>query len=714
MQRNWSFDRDERRNSCLFKIKETLLLSRIEIKYGEKDSFMKKGFILLLLILVFMTACSSNSDGKADGNQSKNGKNSKLTTEVLHTYKHETAGNYSFWGIKTDSEAKAVVFSATEEIDRVSDYYTYVVGHNDKVFNCTELAKDKESELGCVDENLSPNGNYLLYNSFEDGIIFSIYDLKKEKTIYQVPDPDIFSEKIFGISDDLTVYLETSSPNGDDQLSLYDVKTKKYKHYGLEELLGEEMPSLDKVIPTDDGKQLLIDTVVALYIFNTETEEIKEIVKADSYQEKYDNNYIFIYDSRISPDGKYLYYNVRENTTTDPVYNEYFFHNLETGEVDVYGEFDYRYVHNFDKHGNLLLEGNENLYLYNLDSGKTRIIPEIETGVYAGAYTLSHNGKFLLYTDKESNEDDTYTQYLYRVSLGDINSYETAKLKAKKERKKDEPGQDKIALYDASLNEASALLKLWENSTSVMYPTEFPETVRYITNHHSGNPSDERYTQTIYLETDSYKREKIEFSALKRTEGFCPLSDELELIETIDRKEYYFYAYGNSDVEAAVATENFCYLFDAEDYTKDEMMSIAKSLKPIESVFHDIPVDELKFPTKLPIKNPKTNDPRVISYRDGEGIDYLIEYRGDRDNDIKMGFEIRNSEPDIYMSENLGSVVEIEGWKEAYYSEEYMELHLYDGKNYYVIELEITNDMLDAYGSDHVKETFIEIGKSIK
>src|SRR5699024_5804843 len=121
------------------------------------------------------------------------------------------------------------------------------------------------------------------------------------------------------------------------------------------------------------------------------------------------------YNAKISPDGKYLYYSIGENNS-EPVYSEYFFHNVESGEIDVYGEFDYS-VYNFDIHGNLLLGDNDNLYLYNLDRKETLMIPEIEKGTYAGYFTMSHNGQFLIYTDKEKEEDATYTQYLYRVSL---------------------------------------------------------------------------------------------------------------------------------------------------------------------------------------------------------------------------------------------------------------------------------------------------------
>lgn len=675
-----------------------------------------------LLILVFIVACSNNSDETGEKAQPENEDNqnqvsdeSALTTEVLYTYEHEDSGDYSIQGIKTDSEGTAVVFTGNEDIDRKSDYYTYVVNRNNEVIEGLELANDEDQERRCVDLSLSPNGDYLVYDCHDDGIEFSIYDMEKEEIIHQVSETDVYVQDVLGVSDDLTVYLETSSEDSETELTLYDVESETYNHYVLEELLEVEYPSLNKITPTDDGKQILIDIIEALYLFDPETEKVNEIVNVESYQEEYDNDGIFVYNPKFSPDGKYLHYNISENSS-DPVYSEYFFHNLESGEIDVYGEFDYS-VRNFDMHGNLLLADNDNLYLYNLDSKEMRMIPEIEVGVYSSYFTLSHNGQFLIYTDKEREEDDTYTQYLYRVSLGEINSYEIVDLKAEKEKGKEreEVGQDEIVLKETSFDEDDIFLDLWDSSTDVMFPTEFPDKVLHKTNHYSGSHDGNRYSQTIFLDTTSFKKEEIGFTATTGRDGdACPLFGDLEVVDTIDGIDYYFYDYKNADVEAGVSIDDICYYIDAEDYTEDEMMLIAQSLEPIDSSFHKISVEQLKFPTKFPIGNPEPKSPRVISYEDGDIVDYLIDYRGENDKDIKMDLEIRNSEPNLYMNEKYGSVVDVDGWDEAYFTEEYMQLHLYDGTYYYIVELEISKDMLEAFGSDHVEEVFLEIGESIE
>src|SRR5690625_6083374 len=79
----------------------------------------------------------------------------------------------------------------------------------------------------------------------------------------------------------------------------------------------------------------------------------------------------------MSPDAKYVYYKFSENDSA-PVYGQFFFHNLDTDEVTAFGELDYQYVRGFDVNGNVLLEGDDELTLYNIESEETRIIPEVE------------------------------------------------------------------------------------------------------------------------------------------------------------------------------------------------------------------------------------------------------------------------------------------------------------------------------------------------
>ena len=161
-----------------------------------------------------------------------------------------------------------------------------------------------------------------------------------------------------------------------------------------------------------------------------------------------------------------------------------------------------------------------------------------------------------------------------------------------------------------------------------------------------------------------------------------------------------------------------CYSLGAEEYTEDEMLEMAQSLESIAEPVHNISLEALKFPTKFPSEKPKPTSPRVISYSDGEKVDFLIDYRSDRDDrkdsDIHMKFEIRTHEPSLFGNGDGEHAVDVDGFDETYFFEDHMKLIMYDSTHYYVIKLEIDNDMLQAFGSDHVEDIFVEIGNSIK
>lgn len=682
---------------------------------------MKKSFTLLFVLLLFLAACSSNSDhNNANNNNDQttvNGENNEpepLETEVLFSYDHDKSGDYEIQSILIDTDGKAMTFTGKEDIDRKTEYFTYVVDQNDHVFEGLELAEDENQDRRCTDMYVSPNGDYLVYDCHDDGIAFSVYDMNEEETIHQMEEPDSYIMDIYGISNDKVVYYEVENDDYETELVLYDAEADAGTHYVLKDLFDtEEEPSFDRIIQSDDGQYLLINAFTELYLFDTEAKSAKEIVNVDPYVEEHDAD-IFIYNAKMSPDATYVYYEISENEM-DPVYKEHFFHNLDNDEVTAFSELDYASVRGFDVDGNVLLEGDDQLHLYNVNSEETRIIPDVEVRTYTRYFTLSHSGEYLIYTDKDSNDDDTYTQNLKRVSLGDISTYETTDLKAQEEKVEADIGADVIVLTGETFNEEEQLMELWESSIDAMFPTVFPHDVKRKTNQYSGNPDDRRYTQTIYLESD----DEISFTAQAKTDrDYCVGFDDLDLVDTIDGDDYYFYDYRNKDVEAAVSIDDMCYSFDAEEYTEDEMLEMAQSLEPIDEPVHDISLEDLKFPTKFPSERPGQTSPRVISYSDGEKVDFLMDYRSDRDDrkdsDIHMKFEIRTHEPNLFKNGNAERAVDVDGFDETYFFEDHMKLIMYDFTHYYVIKLEIDNDMLQAFGSDHIKDTFVEIGNSIK
>ena len=680
---------------------------------------MHKKFILLF-VLVFLVACSS--EGNEDtGGEKANDTNVEtealtLSSEILFSYDHEDAGDYYLMSIQTDTDGEGIIFTEVEEIDRVTDYYTYFINHNDEVIEGISLADDLDQERRCTNMFLSPNGQYLVYDCHDDGIEFSIYDLEQEEIIHQIPDFEIYVQDIVGISNDLTVYLQSTNDDGDEQFTLYDVDNETSEHYIFDDIFDLEYPSFNTITPTDDGQKIFFDAITALFILNLDTGTVDEIANVEPLWETFDDDLIFIYNATISPDGKYAYYNISANSN-DTDYSEYVFHNLATGEIDSYAEFDYQSVRNFDLNGNLLIAADDQLLLYNFETKETRIVPDIVLDRHSGYMTLAHNGEFVVYTGKVKN-DDTYTQHLYRVALGDTSSYETGRLsvKAEVDREPIEPIEDdQISLHDASLNEVEVLNALWQDSTQVMYPTEFPEALRYINNSFNGEPADRDFTQFIYFDTDSIisRRDELTFNAvIVEDDDHCRALSDLEVVKTIDGVDYYFYDYRNADVEAGVRIDNVCYIIEAEDYTEEEMLSMMESLEPIDTVFYDLPSDQFKFPTKFPIANPEVRYPRLRSNRDGESFSYSISYLGTEEKDVQMIVDRQHNEPNLYMSENHGFAVNVDSWDEAYFSEFNLELILFDGSDYYTIDLDIPDNAVEALGIDELTELYIEIGAS--
>lgn len=679
--------------------------------------------LIFLFILIFLVACASEGTEDAGGEQTNDTTDETealtLSSEILFSYDHEDAGDYYLMSIQTDTDGKGIVFTEVEEIDRVTDYYTYFVNHDDEVIEGISLADDPDQERRCTNMFLSPNGQYLVYDCHDDGIEFSIYDLEQEEIIHQIPDFEIYVQDIVGISNDLMVYLQSTNDDGDEQFTLYDVDNEASEHYIFDDIFDLEYPSFNTITPTNDGQKVFFDAITALFILNLDTGVVDEIANVEPLWETFDDDLIFIYNSMISPDGKYAYYNISDNSS-DTDYSEYVFHNLETGEIDSYAEFDYQTVRNFDLHGNLLIAADDQLYLYNFETKETRVVPDIALDRHSGYMTLAHNGQFIFYTGKVKNDDDTYTQHLYRVTLGDTDTFETTSLpvKASVEREPIEPIEDdQISLHDASLNEVEILNSLWEDSTQVMYPTKFPEDLSYINNSFSGEPSDRDFTQFIYFDTGkvSSNRNDLNFSAsIVENDDKCIALSDLEVVKTIDGVDYYFYDYRNADVEAGVRIDNVCYIIKAEDYTEEEMLSMIESLEPIDTVFYDLPSDQFKFPTKFPIANPEARYPTLRSNQNGDSYSYSISYYGDEENDIKMVVDRRNNEPKLYMSEKHGFAVDVAGWDEAYFSEFSMELILFDGTDYYSIDLAISDDIVEALGIDELSKLYTEIGASFK
>src|SRR5699024_10642389 len=111
---------------------------------------MKKKLFLLLALLFFLVACSSNSNNDNNTNNTENNENQtaeneendapeSLESEVLFSYDHENSGDYDIQSIGTDANGTAITFTGKEDIDRKTDYYTYFIDQNDNVIEGWQL-----------------------------------------------------------------------------------------------------------------------------------------------------------------------------------------------------------------------------------------------------------------------------------------------------------------------------------------------------------------------------------------------------------------------------------------------------------------------------------------------------------------------------------------------------------------------------------------------
>lgn len=373
-----------------------------------------------------------------------------------------------------------------------------------------------------------------------------------------------------------------------------------------------------------------------------------------------------------------------------------------------------------DKNGNALIKDDEHFYLYHIPSEITYIIPEVETGVYTKDYALSQDGNTLVYTDRDLvMEGDKYaTQYLYRLRLGDYTNFETAELHADADAAEKEASDMKeISLHENNLDEIDEFNSLWESSKDQLFPTKFPGELEYTT-HHFTQTSDGStdYSMSYYIYFNDLSEDKINYSINPTMrDGTCLFFDDLEVAETVDGIDYLYYEFDNSDREAAVSMDDICYHFETDDdFTKDELLNMAKSLEPIDEVFHEIPLDEIKLLKKLPIQSPDQPYQSIISYHDGESVDFIVEYSGNQDDDIRTEFEIRNSAPNFFEEREENINLDIDGFEEAYYLTDYHRSIFYDGNYYYVIELDIKDKDAEALGHDYLEELFIEMAESLE
>ncbi|MCH1627699.1 hypothetical protein [Fredinandcohnia quinoae] len=653
-----------------------------------------------MLFSFILVACSTDTTTKSE-NQ-KEGKK-KGEPEVLFSYEHGEDVDYSIFGISTTFDGSKVLFSSKEVIKRNDEFSSYLVDGNKKAVDIRKLSPLGDKETSCGPEHLSPNGKFLVFNCVEDDNFFTIYDLVEKKILHEEPTGDHYTSKIIGITNDGEVIFNTIDG---DTLSIYNYKDSTIKEYPL----TNNEDKYEKIVQTFDGKKILINGFYSLYMLDRTTEEMQEIINLESYHERLNRDDIFIYNPQLSPNGKYVYFKISQNVTQDPVYESHFFGDLEEGTLQSYVNFEYKEVGNIDEKGNILLTDGSELYLYNIEKEENHLIPDFKIGGFKKGFTLSGDGKSLFYTDREESKENKEIDFLYKLPLKKIEDYKVVDFKAEKEKEEEGETSGSIKLQPVEEDVKVLFSDVWRKSAEVEYPTVLPTGVSYI--QYGMGPGS--YSQTIHLESEDYSSSELIFYAndVSDQEGSdgC-LVDDLELAETKDGIDYYFYMFDGDEAELAFEKNNWCYSFEAEELTKEEIFAAAYSLKKADTVPSELPIESVLFPTKLPFKSAKLYSPYVQYLTEHNKFAFSIVYGSDQDFDIK--YNISQAEPTLYnQSDNVS--VQLSNAKEANFNEKSLVLHMFDGTYYYEIQADISSELLQKYGVEEIKNKLIEIGESIK
>jgi hypothetical protein len=674
---------------------------------------IKKVYLLfLVVVLVLVAGCTSESS-----NEESKGKTSEEKTidepEVLFSYEEGENDRYKIYSVTSSYDASTVLFSTEETIKREDEKYHYVVTGNKDAIDLRDLSTSEDEKESCSQDHISPNGQYLVERCLKMDHAFMIYDLKAEEIIHEEPEFEEYGARVVGITNDAEVAVK--SKDG-DILSIYDIQNNKVEEYSLPELTGKDTEQFENLVISNDGQKILIDAFFRLYLLDRSSGELEEIINLDSYHEQYEKEELYLLMPKLSPDGKYAYIRISENRS-DSLYVSHNFINLETGDIQSFTDFEYDNIGEIDEKGRMFLADSEELFLYSIPDNVTYRIPELDLSTYAGDFTLSGDGNYLLYSDKKG--DDVKMNYLYKVALGDVNTYETEDLKAIPEVLEDmsKPGEGNTDAEALQLNEVKEDLhnmypELWNSIANVQYPTEFPEEVKHIS--YQVNP--ERYGQTISFVSDSTKRKQMSFTAVDRTEDdhkeVC-IRDDLELTETKDGVDYYFYLFNNDEGEISFAKDGWCYTIEGEDFTEEEYFNAAYSLAEAGEVPHELPIDEVVFPTKVPIQNPFISNYYIYHHAFDQSHKYIVEYRGDGENDLDIDLEINKNEPNFYDSKE-NETIELKNGMEGLFNEEHLRLFMFDGDYYYSVEADIGNEELAEFGLENVKNALVEVGNSVQ
>lgn len=127
-----------------------------------------------------------------------------------------------------------------------------------------------------------------------------------------------------------------------------------------------------------------------------------------------------------------------------------------------------------------------------------------------------------------------------------------------------------------------------------------------------------------------------------------------------------------------------------------------------------MPIGKVKFPQKLPIKNPKIAEIEVIR-TSGDHYQYEVAYSGKNDDAMKIKYTTYESDNAPYREDEESiEAVKMKSWGEAYYDNHFHILYLHKGRLYCKIWAMISDEKVKKLGEDTVIQALKETGESLE
>ena len=660
---------------------------------------MRKGILfIVILLLFFAAACSSDKSKKEENNEPSEGTTSEDTASlqptVIFEEEHSEDEYFDIWRIRSSYDAKTVLFNAESTYKRDDEHVDYII-YGEETRDLIELSPSGDlEEESCRQEFLSPNGKYIVFSCLKADLQFIIYDFEEDKIIHEEPEwEDVYALEIVGITDNKEVLLRTSY---EDDLIVYSVDSKKKEEYYL-----SDFP----------------ETYNQLVVLDLESGDFKELISTKPYHETFMTEDILIDNVQFSPDGRYVYARIGESGS-NPVYESHNFINTETGEITSFSNVEYNRFSTFDENGNILIGDTFQYYIYNVPTDTMYLVP-LDVTSTADRFILSPDGKNMIYNDSDWSGNPRY-EFIYKVQLDRIEDFEVVLFNGTKEDRdtlfteySPEKIDGELQLYPVQDDIKQILAGLWENTANYYFATKFPDEpigINYSVN-------DGMYSQTIKFETTigNLMRDEIEVRAHHypdMPDMSCADSD-LELVETKDGIDYYFYMFSNDEGELSFKRDDWCITISGQEFTEEEYFEMAYSFEKLGKVPHELSLDDVHFPTQVPIENAEFTWTGIYN-RGPDEFQFNIDYNNyDSPLDLELRFAAYKKEP-MNFAPDEDEKLDVSGFEIASFSSEYLELSLYDGTYYYIIELETDTGTMQSIGVENIRDMLVEVAESLE